>query len=434
MKRLWILAGIFAMLLASVPFQGWAQTSARKITFTWAWPWNLKGQQVNARHLLVYDDSLIFAGTNLYLYASQNKSDFYEIGPSYGLDLHPSSVEGIVKTKDGGILVAAWNGIFKSTDRGESWRHVWDPENESLVMLFATKNGTVFAGGDGLYKSIDDGETWEVILAPNHPLIKYYTERMTEAPSGYLYIGLNSGVKDSAKGVLRSTDRGETWKNVSSGLTSTNILSIAADTVGWYRGVYVATDGGGIFHSSNEGDTWQHVDGVPEELGEVVYVGPAPFGTIAGVTPNPGDPILYQRVSEEEWKPLNLTGFIPISIVRVDALTLAIGTNDGVWMAKWDDIVKVEDNSVPTEFVLKQNYPNPFNPSTTIEFTLPDRSHVRLTVYNALGQEVVMLVDEEVSAGTHRTTWDASGLPSGIYFARMNAGAFTMTKKMVLMK
>ncbi|MBI2278658.1 MAG: T9SS type A sorting domain-containing protein [Candidatus Brennerbacteria bacterium] len=87
-----------------------------------------------------------------------------------------------------------------------------------------------------------------------------------------------------------------------------------------------------------------------------------------------------------------------------------------------------------TQHEYSQNYPNPFNPTTTIAFSLPDRSHVRLAVYNALGEEVAALVDEEIAAGTHKTTWDASGLPSGIYFVRMNAHTFTATKKMVLLK
>ncbi|MBI2278663.1 MAG: T9SS type A sorting domain-containing protein [Candidatus Brennerbacteria bacterium] len=99
--------------------------------------------------------------------------------------------------------------------------------------------------------------------------------------------------------------------------------------------------------------------------------------------------------------------------------------------------VRVEEGDfspLPTHYSLGQNYPNPFNPTTTITFSLPDRSHVRLTVYNAIGQEVVKLVDEEVSAGTHKTTWDASGLPSGIYFYRLETKQFIQTRKTMFMK
>ena len=121
-----------------------------------------------------------------------------------------------------------------------------------------------------------------------------------------------------------------------------------------------------------------------------------------------------------------------------DSNYLFVGThNDGVWRIKLDlgSLTSVEEvDNIPSSFALHQNYPNPFNPSTSIEFSLLERSAVRLTVYNALGQEVATLVNEEVPAGTHKTSWDASGLPSGIYFARLETKSFTATKKMVLMK
>ena len=89
---------------------------------------------------------------------------------------------------------------------------------------------------------------------------------------------------------------------------------------------------------------------------------------------------------------------------------------------------------VPQEHVLAQNYPNPFNPETSIDFGLPEDSQVRLTVYNTLGQEVEVLVDEEMQAGYYILSWDAEGLPTGVYFYRIEAEGFTETRRMVLMK
>lgn len=88
----------------------------------------------------------------------------------------------------------------------------------------------------------------------------------------------------------------------------------------------------------------------------------------------------------------------------------------------------------PMTYSLQQNYPNPFNPSTQIAFTLPVRSDARLTVYNVAGQEVATLVDETMNAGQHNVTFDASSLSSGVYFYKLQAGDFTATQKMVLMK
>lgn len=101
----------------------------------------------------------------------------------------------------------------------------------------------------------------------------------------------------------------------------------------------------------------------------------------------------------------------------------------------------IEPQAKPTTFSLDQNYPNPFNPSTTIRFSLPAAAHVSLTVVNLLGEEVATLVARGMEAGTHLVQWDASGIPSGIYFYRLEAkpgvdgqGAFIETRRLVLLK
>jgi hypothetical protein len=87
-----------------------------------------------------------------------------------------------------------------------------------------------------------------------------------------------------------------------------------------------------------------------------------------------------------------------------------------------------------SEYVLHQNYPNPFNPETTIAFDIVEAGEVTLTVYNSTGQTVATLVNGTMNSGRHSVTFDASILPSGLYFYRLNAGEFTAVKKMVLMK
>ncbi len=88
----------------------------------------------------------------------------------------------------------------------------------------------------------------------------------------------------------------------------------------------------------------------------------------------------------------------------------------------------------PVRFSLAQNYPNPFNPSTTIRYGLPTRSHVTLTVFNTLGQQVAALVEGEQEVGFHEVRFDASGLSSGVYLYRLTAGSFVDTKKFVLVR
>jgi hypothetical protein len=86
------------------------------------------------------------------------------------------------------------------------------------------------------------------------------------------------------------------------------------------------------------------------------------------------------------------------------------------------------------EFRLDQNFPNPFNPSTTIKYELPRSSDVKLSVFDLLGREVSVLVDERREAGVHEVKFDGSGLSSGVYFYRLSAGRFVQTLKLLLVK
>jgi hypothetical protein len=97
--------------------------------------------------------------------------------------------------------------------------------------------------------------------------------------------------------------------------------------------------------------------------------------------------------------------------------------------------VSVEHKSeIPFNPVLHQNYPNPFNPSTTIRFSILERQHVRLTVYDLLGREVTKLVDDEREAGWYSVIFDASGLASGVYLFRIQTGSFVSVKRCILLK
>jgi hypothetical protein len=89
---------------------------------------------------------------------------------------------------------------------------------------------------------------------------------------------------------------------------------------------------------------------------------------------------------------------------------------------------------IPKEFSLSEAYPNPFNPSTVIRYQLPVNSWVTLKIYNLLGQEVVILVDQFQDAGYKSVEWDAAGFASGMYFYRIISPKFTQTKKMLLLR
>lgn len=99
-----------------------------------------------------------------------------------------------------------------------------------------------------------------------------------------------------------------------------------------------------------------------------------------------------------------------------------------------DKLILVEENILPRTYELSQNYPNPFNPVTTIRYQLPNAGNVRLMLYDVIGREIKMLVDEYKSAGVYEVRFDASDLASGVYFYRIKSGTFSDLKKMILLK
>ena len=107
-----------------------------------------------------------------------------------------------------------------------------------------------------------------------------------------------------------------------------------------------------------------------------------------------------------------------------------------IWLLEVDVASDVNENpaGVPTQVALAQNYPNPFNPSTTIRYELPAASQVRLSVFDMLGREVSVLVDERREAGVHEARFDGSGLASGVYLYKLQAGNAVHTRQLVLLR
>lgn len=100
----------------------------------------------------------------------------------------------------------------------------------------------------------------------------------------------------------------------------------------------------------------------------------------------------------------------------------------------WELSTSIETATTAKRYFLDQNYPNPFNPLTTIRYYLPMRQNVTLTVSTLTGKVIASLVQQQQSSGMHQVTWDASIFPAGIYFYRLQAGAYIETKKMILLK
>ena len=127
------------------------------------------------------------------------------------------------------------------------------------------------------------------------------------------------------------------------------------------------------------------------------------------------------------WFPVQKTAWLAQRTSEYNSINNAL--NGGKLVTSLHDY-----GSLPTAFRLQQNYPNPFNPSTTISFSIPKAGYVTLKVYNALGQEVVTLLDGFRKAQNYNIKFDGTGLASGVYLYRLEVGNNFITKKMVFLK
>jgi hypothetical protein len=135
-------------------------------------------------------------------------------------------------------------------------------------------------------------------------------------------------------------------------------------------------------------------------------------------------------------KNIGLVQYNTQALMTSCAITLRGCVIDGVLYGDTSMLVGINQISseVPESFSLSQNYPNPFNPTTNIKFQIAKSGFVKMIVYNALGKEIKNLVNQQLQPGTYEADFDASNLPSGVYYYRMETEGFTQTKKMVLIK
>jgi hypothetical protein len=210
--------------------------------------------------------------------------------------------------------------------------------------------------------------------------------------------------------------------------------------------MYAGVDKGGsgrVYESDSTGLVWHSLSEFPDNRAFAVtaLLADGTGSLCAGTELRPGigtSEMFVQTTGSAQWTQIGSEVEMATSvqdIVKIgNKLIVATGNVYG-YLYKYDPTLSVSNTwGVPTTFSVEQNYPNPFNPSTTIRYGLPNRSHVTLTVYNTLGQQVAFLQNGEQEAGYHDVKFDGSGLSSGVYFYRIESGSFVETRKLILLK
>jgi photosystem II stability/assembly factor-like uncharacterized protein len=337
----------------------------------------------------------------------------------------------------------ASNGrVMRSTNYGQNWTQVWNgpltsygmplemDQNNPNVLYLAPDNAKIL-------KSTDFGVTWnihsnKVFRSPCDIEIQYFN-------SNIMYLG--DGTTNIGRGVLwRSTDGGVTWDSIKAAITSeipmisTSILDtnlvyhtswtqggvwrsnnkfqsftlIADELISWWAcdislddptGFAFCTYSGNASHTYNQGNTNQAIGSISSSNAGMLYVNKGLL-LIQGTSGMKKVNFNYNVTST----PVTVTGVEPVNAV------------------------------IPEQYSLHQNYPNPFNPVTTISYDIPEDTYVKLAVYNSMGEETAVLVNNNTRAGSYSVSFNAEGLPSGAYYLKLTTTNYVQTRKMILVK
>jgi photosystem II stability/assembly factor-like uncharacterized protein len=286
-----------------------------------------------------------------------------------------------------------------------------------------------FLGIGIIKRTTDGGETWSSqTIGSGWIADVYYID--TD------YVFAISNFQSSI--ILNSSDGGETWSNMDT-LAYSYAISFINSDIGTDVGV-----GGFISRTTNGGANWTlQSSGIMKILYSVSFTD-LNYGTVVGDS----GIILRTTNGGEDWIiQLSGIGETLFSVSFVDENNgLAVGENGTILRTtNGGGITEInEDNNdlIPNDFVLSQNYPNPFNPSTKIRYTIPNviasgakqSQLVTLKVYDVLGNEMATLINEEKPAGSYEVDFNSAGFSSGIYFYTIQAGSYTQTKKMILLR
>jgi photosystem II stability/assembly factor-like uncharacterized protein len=330
--------------------------------------------------------------------------------------------------------------IHKTTDGGNSWTIVDMTRTEwRSIQVFNSSDAYALGDPDGgfwvLKRTTDGGRSWFTVqpALPAAPEERGEYSAMTWTDASHGWFGTNTNK------LYRTTDGGATW-------LAAVLPPITSDVSALYFHRYpasltglIGSSDGAIRRTSDGGVTWsEEISRLPSGvlgLGGLLFSGECWAMS--------GGSIYYSQDTGRSWRTTGYDAYDGSTHLNQFFMSGASYSGYGCAVGDSGTIVSfrryITDVYPPPSFTpnspeLEQNYPNPFNPSTTIRYGLPHSSHVTLTVYNTLGQQVAQLVNEQQQAGFHDAVFLGDGLASGVYFYRLQAGDYTSTRKLLLLR
>ncbi len=425
------------------------------------------GGEVKSSSSIAYDTTVYIASTDKNLYAfSKFGASLWAALPLGGLMVSTPAVDSVTNR----IYVGVSNKNFFAVERltGKvAWNYFVDaPILGSATitldrkLIFATVKGTVY-GFDLNDPSSSPTPAWQLSLF----------DSINGSPAidgdGYVYYGTSSGKivklsfpRNQLPSIVWQTQLGgsivgspviDGYSNLYMGSTDKRLYAIKTQNgnIKWSFEsgspilstpaisnaglIYVGDHGGRVTAlDTNSVRQWYYQDSTGIDAPLLYQRGVLYVGTVGGRLI-----AFYDNADSSVSMALNSTTLGKTN----DAFRLPVwgtfqGNNQrtGLPVGKIITNIQESDDIVPLMFQLSQNYPNPFNPSTIIRYALPTSAHVKLSVYDLLGREIATLVNEEQSAGWKEVNWNAKGVSSGIYFAKLQSGDKVQLKKMMMIK
>lgn len=400
------------------------------------------------------DDSVYYinsgqSGTSFWK-TTNSGFNWYSYNASYGSMNAMSSfhfINGETGFVNGGSSYTSYQILLKTTNAGFTWTPT-DLLNNGYGsggdFWFHPTSGIGYHVSNKTYKTINYGDNWTVLNTQGggvHALFMHSQFR------GWL--GKQSGL-------LKTTDGCATWVNQNIGVSGVDIHSVSFIN---YNTGWIAGESGHILKTTNG-------SGVLVPVLPPISLAP-PNGS-SGISLTPWlqfNPPSFQSMGIEDslWFRVQLSAdsTFTTTLINTDTVTItqyqvpsgilnhniryywrvrAINLGgEGPWSPVWNfrtGLVGLNQtgSKMPSAFKLYVNYPNPFNPVTKIRFDIPEQSFTKLMIYDISGKEVLMTVNRELNPGSYEAEFNASNLPSGVYFYKLTSGKFTDVKKMILVK
>jgi len=333
----------------------------------------------------------------------------------------------ILKTTNGGTT---WTRIFHDTSRNVTHFEVRSFGSTTYILrnYFDIDYYTDYR----IWKTTDWGNAWDEVTPPNSFNDEISDMHFVDSVRGWT-CGSGAIPHLYHAEIHRTTDGGLSWNIVTFGgqFQSMRKIFFANRTTGWALKVDT------VFRSTDRGLNWNAVSATLMNYATDLVM----FGDTGYVSLDAWVPFKKTTNSGISWfeqSPSSIQVVLSMSFISPD-LGWAVGrqgqivhtTNGGITPVSQDPFWNA---TIPNSFGLNQNYPNPFNPVTTIKYELPRESKTTLKVFNALGQEIATLVDEQKQPGRYEVQWNAENFPSGVYFCRLQAGSFAQAKTLVVIK